>query len=69
VAAARRTAILTHTPADARRILRAAARTARRSRARPGAFAWPSAGHACPRAIAARPHARCGESAPRLRLR
>ena len=54
-AAARRTATRARIRAAARRTRRAAARTARRSRAPQPAFAWPSAGRACPRAIAARP--------------
>jgi hypothetical protein len=52
-----RTATRTRTPAGARHTRRAAARTALRSRSHPAACAWPSAGRACPRAIAARPRA------------
>jgi hypothetical protein len=68
-AAGRRTAILTGTPADARRALRAAARTAHRSHARPAACAWRSGARGCPPAIATSPRATGGEGAPRLPLR
>ena len=55
--AARPIAIRTRIPAGARRTLRAAVRTARRSREHPAGCGWPSGARACPRATAARPRA------------
>lgn len=67
MAAARRTAILIRTPADARRTRRAAVRTGHRSRAHPGACAWPSNGRAFQRVTAGRSLPAAGECAARPR--